>query len=317
MKRILCPEPDSFSSSGLALAASRTDLVATRMTQSEFEEAVSDFDAALVRFNTRIRADLLHKAPRLRAILSPTTGLDHIDMAAAQRLGVSVFHLRGQKRFLKTVSATAELTVALMLAAMRKLPAAVDATREGQWDPAPFRGREVAAKVLGIVGCGRLGSKVARVGVALGMQVRVYDPQVSRLPAGVTAVATLQQLLAEADVLSLHVPLTPGTVHMIGATELGSMKQASVLVNTSRGAIVETAALLDALQSGWLAAAAVDVLEDEEKILRGLAHPLIEYARAHDNLLITPHIGGATYESVEKTDAFILNRYFKDQGLAL
>ncbi len=317
MKRILCPEPDSFSTKGLALAASRAELVATHMTQAEFEEAAPGFDAALVRFNTRIRVELLHKAPRLRAILSPTTGLDHIDMAAAHRLGVSVFHLRGQKRFLKTVSATAELTVALMLAAMRKLPAAMEATRGGQWDPAPFRGREVAGKVLGIVGCGRLGSKVARVGVALGMQVRVCDPQVRRLPTGATAVATLQQLLAEADVLSLHVPLMRETVHMIGAPELGLMKRASVLVNTSRGAIVETTALLEALRSGHLATAAVDVIEDEEKILRGLDHPLIEYARGHDNLLITPHIGGATYESVEKTDAFILNRYFKDQGLTV
>jgi len=312
MKRILCPEPDSFSVSGLALAASCADLVARRMDQAAFEASAPNFDAILIRFNTRVRGELLQRAPRVQAILSPTTGLDHIDMAGAQRLGVKVFHLKGQKRFLKTVSATAELTIALMLAALRKLPAAVESTRTGQWDPGPFRGREAAGKVLGLVGCGRLGSKVARVGQALGMQVLVHDPQVTRLPAGAMHAHSLQEVLSQADILSLHVPLIPETMHLIGAAELSAMKPGSVLVNTARGAVVDTLALLDALNSGRLAAAAIDVVEDEEIILCGGKHLLIDYARRNDNLLITPHIGGATYEAVEKTDAFILNRYFKD-----
>jgi D-3-phosphoglycerate dehydrogenase len=314
MKRILCPEPDSFSAKGLALAASRAELVARRMNQAAFETAAPDFDAVLVRFNTRVRGELLQRASRLQAILSPTTGLDHIDMTGAQRLGVKVFHLRGQKRFLKAISATAELTIALMLAVLRKLPAAVESTRAGHWEPGPFRGREAAGKVLGLVGGGRLGSKVARVGVALGMRVLVYDPLVMRLPAGVVRVDSLQEVLSKADILSLHVPLIPETVHLIGASQFAIMKPGSVLVNTARGAVVDTPALLDALHSGRLAAAAVDVVEDEESILRGGNHILIDYAHQHDNLLITPHIGGATYEAVEKTDVFILNRYFNDQG---
>jgi D-3-phosphoglycerate dehydrogenase len=316
MKRILCPEPDSFSVSGLALAASCADLVARRMDQATFEAAVPDFDAVLIRFNTRVRGDLLQRVPRLQAILSPTTGLDHIDMTGAQRLGVKVFHLRGQKRFLKTISATAELTIALMLAALRKLPAAVESTRAGHWDPGPFRGREAAGKVLGLVGCGRLGSKVARVSLELGMRVLVYDPQATRMPAGVVRAGSLREVLSHADILSLHVPLTPETLHLIGASELSAMKPGSVLVNTARGAVVETQALLDALNSGRLAAAALDVVEDEESILRDGKHVLIDYARQNDNLLITPHMGGATYEAVEKTDSFILNRYFKSLGLA-
>ena len=312
MKRILCPEPDSFSTKGLALAASRAELVARHMNQAAFEATAPDFDAVLIRFNTRVRGELLQRASRLQAILSPTTGLDHIDMTGAQRLGVKVFHLRGQKRFLKTISATAELTIALM----RKLPAAVESTRAGHWEPGPFRGREAAGKVLGLVGGGRLGSKVARVGVALGMQVLVYDPLVMRLPAGVVRVDSLLEVLSKADILSLHVPLIPETVRLIGASQFAIMKPGSVLINTARGAVVDTPALLDALHSGRLAAAAVDVVEDEESILRGGNHILIDYAHQHDNLLITPHIGGATYEAVEKTDVFILNQYFNNQGFA-
>ena len=315
MKRILCPEPNSFSASGLALAASRTDLVAQRMEQAAFEAAAPDFDAVLIRFNTRVRGELLQYSTRLQAILSPTTGLDHIDMDAARRLGVKVFHLQGQKRFLKTISATAELTLALMLAALRKLPAAVESTRAYQWDPGRFRGWEAAGRVLGIVGCGRLGSKLARVALALGMRVLAHDPFVMRLPPGIVRADTLREVLTNADILSLHVPLMPETVHLIGAPQLAIMKPGSILINTARGSLVDTLALLDALNSGSLAAAAVDVLEDEEVLLRGDNHVLIDYARHHDNLLITPHIGGATHEAVEKTDAFILNRYFKGEGL--
>lgn len=315
MTRMLCPEPGSFSQAGLALAGRYTELVAERLEQSEFEAAAVDFDAVLIRFNTRVRGDLLAKAPRLKAVLSPTTGLDHIDLAAASRRGVKVFHLKGQNRFLRTVSATAELTITLMLATLRRLPAAIQSTRLGQWDPGPFRGREASGKTLGIVGCGRLGAKVARVGRALNMNVVVYDPFVSRLPAGVVRANSLADLLGGADIVSLHVPLMPETVHLIGADDLALLKDGAILINTSRGAVVDGSALIEHLKSGKLAAAAVDVVEDEEAILLGRRHPLIEYAKQHDNLLITPHIGGATFESVERTDSFILNRYFKDQGL--
>jgi len=315
--RILCPEPESFSAAGLALAGRHADLTARRLDQKAFEALAPDFDAVLIRFNTRIGAALLDAAPRLKSVLSPTTGLDHIAMAAAKARGVRVYHLRGQKRFLKQVSATAELTVTLMLAALRRLPGALAATGRGEWDPGPFRGREAAGKVLGIVGCGRLGRKVACVALALGMRVVVFDPFVARLPGGAERAPTLDALLERADIVTLHVPLMPETTHLIGAAQIARLKPGAVLVNTARGAVVDSAALLDALRSGHLSAAAVDVVEDEAAIVRGEPHPLIEHARRHDNLLITPHIGGATVESVEKTDLFILGRFFTDHGVLL
>lgn len=313
MIRILCPEPRNFSANGLALAARKSDLIAVEMDQKTFEKAAPDFDAVLIRFNTRIEANLLQRAPRLKAILSPTTGLDHIDMAAASRNGVKVFHLKGQKRFLRTVSATAELAVALMLAIMRNLPAAVEAARMGQWSPGNLRGREVSGKILGIIGCGRLGSKVARIGIALGMEVIAFDPFIGRFPARVKSIGKLRELLRQADVISVHVPLDPRTFHMLDEKNMSAIKKGAVLINTSRGAIIETRVLLSALESGRLSAAAVDVLENEESIIHEGSHPLIEYAKRNNNLLITPHIGGATAESVEKTDLYIIDRFRKHQ----
>jgi D-3-phosphoglycerate dehydrogenase len=284
------------------------------MGQVEFESEAPGYDAVLVRFNRRVGKRLI-QGSRLKAILSPTTGLDHIDLEAARRHKVCVYHLRGQKRFLRNVPATAELTIALMLAAIRNLPQAVDSVKQGRWQPGPFRGREVFGKTLGIIGCGRLGSKVARVGRALGMRVLVFDPYIQRLPAGVERALSLRSVLECSDVVSLHVPLRTETRHLIGRQEFELLKFGAVLINTSRGAIVESEALLIALQTGKISAAALDVIENEVQVEQMSQHPLVDYARQHSNLLITPHIGGSTFESVEKTDLFILRRYFKDQGI--
>jgi len=312
--RILCPEPANFSDAGLAYARSCASLTVREIGQSEFEREAPNYDAVLVRFNTRVGESLM-QGGNLKAVLSPTTGLDHIDLAAAQRFGIRVYHLRGQKKFLQQISATAELTVTLMLAVLRKLPRALAAVRQGQWQPGLSRGYEVAGKTLGIVGCGRLGKKVARVGRALGMDVVVFDPYVRRVQAGVRRMPSLHSLLACSDVVSLHVPLLPETRHMITQREFNQFKSGAILINTSRGAVVDSEALLHALQTQKLSAAAVDVVEHEEQIVSQGHHPLIDYARSHENLLITPHIGGATFESVEKTDLFILSRYFRDQGI--
>jgi D-3-phosphoglycerate dehydrogenase len=169
----------------------------------------------------------------------------------------------------------------------------------------------VSKKKIGIIGCGRLGSKVSRVSVALGMKVFTYDPYVFRVPSGVTKVDSLVEILSTVDILTIHVPLSTETKHLISSKEIGLMKPGVVIVNTSRGSIVSTQALLYGLNSHKIGGAAIDVMENEHSIEKS-GHVLIDYANKHNNLLITPHIGGATYESVEKTDLFILERYFSE-----
>ena len=309
--KILCPEPSSFSQKGLDYARSFSQLTAKTLTQSEFEKIAPQFDAILVRFNTKVGTSILKKESNIKAVISPTTGLDHIDTKSAKSLGVKVFHLQGERRFLKTINGTAELSVGLMLAVMRNIPQSYAAVKDGVWDTGPFRGNEVAGKTLGIIGCGRLGSKVSRTAVSLGMNVVAYDPNISRFPAGVSSKRTQSKVFSEADVISLHVPLLPKTKHMIADREINQMKNGVVIINTSRGAIIETSALLNGLKQGKVSAAAVDVMEDEHLQL-GNQHPLVKYACEYENLIITPHIGGATFESVERTDLFILKKYEKE-----
>ncbi len=308
--KVLCPEPNSFSKKGLDYARSFSRLTAKTMSQKEFEKNATQFDVVLVRFNTKVGANIFGKESSVKAVISPTTGLDHIDMKSAKLNDIKVFHLRGKKRFLKGVSSTAELSIGLMLSVMRKIPQSFSAVKSGVWDTGPFRGNEVAGKTLGVIGCGRLGSKVSRTAVSLGMKVITYDPYVSRFPSGVEVKNSQSDLLRSADIVSLHVPLLDETRHLISHNEVSQMKMGVVIINTSRGAIIETNALLNGLNSKHISSAALDVVENEH-LMKGATHPLVEYACKHDNLLITPHIGGATFESVEKTDLFILENYYK------
>ena len=310
MTRLLCPSPALFSVEVQRQAAKHLDARFGAMNQARFDAVAPTYDAIMVRFSTRIDANVLGANSKIRAILSPTTGLDHIDLAAARRRGVRLFHLRDRKALLKTINPTAELAIALMLALLRHLPDALAAVKEGQWRASDFRGHEVAGKTIGIVGYGRLGRKVARTARALDMNVIAYDPHIATLPAFVARCRSLGDLMARADVVSVHVPLNDATKGLIGAREIARMKKDAVLVNTARGAIVDDKALLAALRGRRIAGAATDVLEGEWKI-ESAGHPMIAYARRHPNLLITPHIGGATYESVEKTDMDVLNRYLR------
>jgi D-3-phosphoglycerate dehydrogenase len=307
--KILCPEPDSFSIQGIEFADKISQLTIQKISQIQFEEIAHNFDAILIRFNTVVNRKVLFKGSRLKAIISPTTGLNHIDMSLAKKMNVKVFHLKGEKKFLKGVSGTAELTIGLMISLMRHIPRSFSEVKNGSWEPGPYRGNEVSGKVLGIIGCGRLGSKVAKVSVALGMEVISYDPYIKRFPAGVESKETLKQVLELSDILSLHVPLSDENIHLISEKEISSMKDGVVIINTARGEVIDTESLLSGLKSRKISSVAIDVMENEHS-MQGRRHVLVDYARSNDNLLITPHIGGATYESVEKTDLFVLKKFF-------
>jgi len=308
---ILCPNPESFSLSGLDFCKRKAFLEAVEMTQSEVELHARKYDAVLIRFNTRINNRIINSKSKVKYVISPTTGLDHIDMNLADKFGVKVFHLRNEKQFLKTVSGTAELTIGIMISLLRNIHTSFDSVKSGFWDVSKFRGHELIDKTIGIIGYGRLGQMVADVCRAFRMKVTVYDPYIKEKPEGVKVYSDIGDILTKSDIISVHVPLNQDTKYMISRREFIKMKNTSIIINTSRGAIIDNDALLQALESNEIAGAALDVIENEHDFL-GKSHPLIAYSKKNKNLLITPHIGGATYESVEKTDLFLLKKFFKD-----
>jgi D-3-phosphoglycerate dehydrogenase len=275
---------------------------------SELWRAAPEFDVLWVRLRHRIDKDFLAHTPRLKAIVTPTTGLTHIDSEEAARRGITVFSLRGEVDFLKDVRATAEHTMALILSLMRQIPSAYSSVRSGQWNRDQFKGRELYNKKVGVVGYGRLGQIVARYLKVFGARVLAADP-ILDLTSKIDGVEVepLPSLLARADVVTLHVNLNEETKGFFGWEQFRSMKRGAWFVNTARGELIDEVALLRALEVGRLAGAAIDVMQGEQSgNLSDSA--LIQYARRHDNLLITPHIGGCTLESMEKTETFLAHK---------
>lgn len=279
----------------------------------------AQYDAIFTRIGVRVDEDLLAEAPGLRWVVTPTTGLDHLDLAALERRGVELICLRGQP-VLEEVSSTAEHTWALLLSLVRRLPAARAAALGGAWSRDGFEGLELRGRTLAVLGCGRLGRMVARYGQAFGMRVLVHDPNpasMARVPTG-AEVVDLDALLREADVLSLHATLDDTTAGIVSRGRLAELPAGSLLVNTARGELLDEAALLDALRAGHVAGAALDVLAGDASWPGTVPadHPLVAWSRANpDRLLLTPHVGGCGHDALRLTRAWLVDRFA--QSLAL
>ncbi len=283
--KILVTEP--LAEAGLAILSTRHEVVcALNPSPEELLRRVADCDALIVRSNTRVTAEVLAAAPRLQVVGRAGTGVDNIDVEAATRHGVIVLNAPEAN----TV-AVAEHTLALMLALARHIPEANAGLHAGHWEKKRLMGSELQDKTLGLVGLGRVGGAVAGRAGAFGMHLLAYDPFVAPERAaqmGVELMA-LEELLARADYISLHVPGGERTRNIIDAAALARVKPGACLVNCARGDLVDEDALCAALHSGRLAGAALDVF---------CAEPCVSNAlRACPNLLLTPHLGASTAEA--------------------
>ncbi|MDP7190501.1 MAG: NAD(P)-dependent oxidoreductase [Alphaproteobacteria bacterium] len=304
--RILNVEPDGYSPRAREILDTLGEVTEKPLDRDGLLNAAAECEVLISRFGHPMDKELFAAAPGLRALVSATTGLDHIDLEAAAVHGVTVLSLQGEMEFLEELSATAELTWGLLLSLLRRIPQAIDSVKEGGWDRDIFRGNELRGKRLGILGLGRLGRMVAEYGRAFGMAVAAHDPYVSDWSTGVDLRSAAEDLMEDTQVLSIHVPLNDETRGLMDGAMLARLPEGAVLINTSRGAVVDEAALLAALGSGHLAGAGLDVVAKE--LSGGPSQAFLAYARAHDNLIITPHMGGATVESMEKVEVFMAQK---------
>jgi D-3-phosphoglycerate dehydrogenase len=308
MPNIVVTESQDFSSEAAVLLHQLGPVVWGDMDRPALLTAVGQAEIVWIRLRHRIDAEVLAAAPCLHTIVTPTTGLNHIDLETAEQRGIRVLSLRGEVELLREIRATAEHTLMLMLALLRQGHAAITHVHNGGWNRDLFRGHELHHKTVGVVGYGRLGRIVARYVHAFDAQVLVADPHVAphEVAPEVTLVP-LETLVAAADLVTLHVNLDPETVGFFGRSQIAAMKRGAWFINTSRGELVDEAALLKALQQGHLAGAGLDVLQ-QETAAGMAAHPLVAYARQHPNLIITPHIGGGTVESMARTEYQLARR---------
>ena len=269
-------------------AAAEVDFLPT-MSEEELVKVIPDYDALMVRSQTKVTSKIIEAGKNLKIIGRAGVGVDNIDLDAATQKGIIVVNSPDGNTM-----AAAEHTIALMLAMARNIAPAATSTKEGKWDRSKFTGMELYKKTLGIIGFGKIGSHVGEVALALGMKVVVYDPFTSKEvveKAGGEYVKDLDAFWSKCDFITVHVPKTKDTLNMINKDTIAKMKKGVRLVNCARGGIINEADLKEAIDSGYVAGAAIDVYENEPNITEC---PLINCS---GNIVLTPHLGASTQEA--------------------
>lgn len=292
MKILVC---DPISPKGIALLQQRPELevvvLPKRLSEAELLPVVKDVVAMVVRSETKVSAKVIEAAPKLRVVGRAGVGVDNVDVDAATQHGVVVMNTPGGN----TIS-TAELTFSMLLSLARKVPQAYASMASGKWDRKQFQGTELHGKTLGVLGLGRIGGEVAKRALAFGMKVCAYDPFLTEARAralGIELASELDAVYRDADFITVHMPVTEQTRGMLNAAAFAKMKPKVCLVNCARGEIIVEADLLSALDSGKVAAAALDVFATEPL---PADHPF----RKHAGIILTPHLGASTQEAQEK-----------------
>ncbi len=282
---------ESIAAPGLALLQSKFEVVED--SETDLATIIAGFDGIVIRSATTIDAPLIDRAERLKVIGRAGVGIDNVDVDAATRRGIVVANAPES-----TVVSAAEHAIALMLALARNIPQAHSALKEGRWERPRFAGIELAGKTLGVLGLGRIGREVARRALGLGMRVIAYDPFVAleRFRELGVEPATLDEVYAAADVITLHLPLTDETRGLLGAEAIARMRDGVRIVNAARGELVDEDALADGIRAGKVAGAALDVFGTEP-----YSGPLLQL----DQVVVTPHLAASTAEAQDRAGVII------------
>jgi D-3-phosphoglycerate dehydrogenase len=304
---ILIPDSVNPKAIDILTAAGLHVTAPGQMKREETLAAIAEADALIIRSATKADAALIAAASKLKVIARAGVGVDNVDLEAASAKGIAVMNTPAGNTI-----ATAELAFGLMLALARHIPQAYDSMQAGKWDRKSFMGTELRGKTLGIIGFGRIGRAIAKRAAAFEMTVIAYDPYVSADAGAAVGVemVDLTGLYAQADYITLHSLVNDQTYHMVNAQSLAQMKRGVRLINAARGALIDEAALAEAIQSGQVAGAALDVYEEEPP---PAGHPLIGLAGVID----TPHLGASTEEAqvavaIEAAE-LVVNALLKDE----
>ena len=304
--KALCFWDLSFGANILDRLGTIADIVVHEPDHQFLLDHIDQFDVYLSSLHVRFDKPVIDRADKLKIVATPSTGLDHLDVNALAQRGIELQSIKTDYQLLDSITATAEMAWALMLAAVRRVPKAYQAAMRGHWARDEFRGNQMSGKTLGILGVGRLGTMVAAYGQAFRMKVIGCDHSPRHTVPGVEYV-DFDTLLRQSDVISIHIHLNEDNRHLIDATAFEKMKEGVVIVNTSRGAVIKEDDFVNAIKSGKVGAAGLDVIEGEwRQDLEN--HPLIQLAREHECVVIVPHLGGVTFESQTMSLQFVADR---------
>ncbi|MFZ2829008.1 MAG: hydroxyacid dehydrogenase [Mesotoga infera] len=266
------------------------DITAEALDKNALLKIMPEVEILVVRSATKVTAEIIEAGKKLKLIARAGVGLDNVDAEAAEARGIMVKNTPGANAI-----SVAELTFGLLLGLVRHIPRGVYGIKDGKWEKKDLKGNEIFGKTMGIIGFGAIGRTVAKIALAFGMKVVAYDPYVNFTDLEVTLVDSIEKLLPKADVVSLHIPLTPETKHIIGEKEISLMKDGVIIINASRGGTIDEQALYNGLISEKISGAALDVFEVEPPSDE-LRRKLIGLG----NVICTPHIGASTSEGQKR-----------------
>lgn len=292
MKVLVCDPIDQEAIDRMRREGIEVDVRPT-ITAKELEATIPGYQAMIVRGRTKVTRNIIDAAKELKAIIRGGVGVDNIDVDYAQSKGITVMNTPAASS-----ASVAELTIGYIFALARYIPQATASLKANKWEKKRFKGEEIAGKMLGLIGCGRIGSEVAKRAAALGMRVILYD--VVPVDAPDATQVSLHELLRRADYISLHVPLAEETRHMIGAPQFEKMKGGVKIIQCARGGIINEDALYEAIRSGKVAGAALDVFEIEP----ATDNRLLEL----DEVIGSPHIGASTVEAQSRVGAEVATK---------
>ncbi len=294
-KILIC---DPLSESAISVLKDAPDVIfslAPAQDEKELSKIIPEYNAVIIRSATQISKAIINSAENLKVIGRAGSGLDNIDTEYASKKGIKVLNTPGTN-----APAVAELAIGFLFSLARSIPLADHSMKAGKWSKKEFVGIELNGKTLGLIGCGTIGKLVAQKASALGMEVLIYNRSEVELSGIDATQVDLKKLYLKSDFISLHLPLSSETTGFIGSDQFKLMKDNVRIVNTARGGIIDEESLLEALESGKVSAAAIDVYQDEPNFNKALA--------SHLNVVATPHIGASSSESQERVGVLIVDQ---------
>ncbi|MGB2087862.1 MAG: NAD(P)-dependent oxidoreductase [Psychroflexus salarius] len=308
--KLVITEPKDFSSEAIDLLKSKYEVITLKNTEL-LNSVIDDADVLFVRLGIILNQNLLEKAKKLKFICSPTTGLDHVDINYCQKANIQILSLKGEVEFLGSIPSTAEHTWTLLTAVNRKLNLAQNDVNLKHWNRNKFKTYNLKDKTLGILGLGRVGKQVAKYALAFGMKVISYDTDEEQSFEKVESLDHPTDLFSSSDFVSIHIPLNENNLNFVDASLINQMKSNACIINTSRGRVWDESSVAQALLSGQIRGVATDVVYDEvsSSIFES---PIFNIDTTKYNCIITPHIAGATFDSMAMTEIFIAQKLLKN-----
>lgn len=308
--KIIVTESENFSKEALAILASIGEVSLLNIESREsLINQCTDAEILFVRLGFKIDAEIIAGLPSLKYILSATTGTDHIDVAYFEQRGGKIICLKGETEFLGSIPSTAEHTWALLLSLVKKIPSSFNHVKTLEWNRNLFKGNNLKDKKIGILGMGRVGKQVAKFADAFGMKIGFYDTL--EKDVAYQKFDTPEKLFSWAEIICIHIPLDSENENFVNEQLLNFAKKECLIINTSRGNVWDEKIIAEKIKKAELSGVATDVLQNELNLKILKTNPLIDLANKGYNVIITPHIAGATFESMEMTEEFIAKKTHK------